>query len=209
LNTFPGFSERVLQAMSSVADPIKAPTPRAGPDTALGSALCTQCGLCCNGALHNFAKLDADEVDYASRIGLTVRPVGPPGFALPCPMLKDSMCTIYGNRPKACVRYKCQLLQDLEAGSVTLEAAIGTVGTAKELVRQAEDLLPGEMTLPGARMLIPTSEPELPRSTADMPLRLAITALSLYLDKHFKHSREAKTLSIEPIAEGRIDPEMT
>ena len=190
-------------------DPIKAPTPDAGPNTSLGGALCTQCGLCCNGALHPFAKLEPDEVDYASSIGLAIRTVGRPGFALPCPMLRDSKCTIYGSRPKVCARYKCQLLQDLEAGSVSIEGAIDKVSTAKELVRRAEEVLPIEMTLPGARALIPGFGPGPSRSPAQMPLTLAITALSLYLDKHFKHSREVKMLSLETIADEQPDPEMT
>ena len=41
-----------------------------------------------------------------------------------------------------------------------------------------------------------------------MPLKLAITALSVYLDKYFRHSKEGKLLSFEPIAKERADTEM-
>lgn len=178
-------------------------------DRSSGSELCTQCGLCCTGALHNFAKLEPEETEHASGLGLTLRTSGRPGFALPCPMLEGSICTIYGNRPKVCGRYKCQLLQDLEAGAVTLEVAIGKVGTAKELVRRTESLSPRGMTLPEARRLLPASETDRPQEAGEMPLRLAIAALSLYLDKHFKNSREGRLLSLEPVGEGQPDPEMT
>lgn len=181
-------------------------------DRSRGSDLCTQCGLCCNGALHNFAKLEPEEVEYASGLGLTLRASGRPGFALPCPMLEGTLCSIYGDRPKVCSRYKCQLLQDLEAGAVTLDAAIGKVGTAKELVRQAETLMPEGITLPGARALsqqAPDAATDLSGRAGGMALRLAITALSLYIDKHFKNSREGKLLSLEPVGEGQPDTEMT
>lgn len=176
-------------------------------DRSRGSDLCTQCGLCCNGALHNFAKLEPEEVEYASGLGLTLRASGRPGFALPCPMLEGTLCSIYGDRPKVCSRYKCKLLQELEAGAVTLDAAIGKVGTAKELVRRTASLLPEDMTMPGARALLPAAESDL--RADEMPLRLAITSLSLYLDRHFKHSREPKTLSLETVADGQPDTEMT
>lgn len=192
-----------------VEDPVKTSTPCAGSNTSLGSLLCTQCGLCCTGALHNYAILDPDEVDFASGLGLTLRTAGRPGFALPCPLLQDSVCTIYGNRPRVCGNYKCQLLQDLEAGSVTLDVAIGKVGTAKELIRRVEELLPEEMTLPEARTLMSASEDQPARPPAEMPARLAVTALTLYLDKHFKHSRESKTLSLETVTEEQPDTEMT
>ena len=42
----------------------------------------------------------------------------------------------------------------------------------------------------------------------DMPLKLAVTALSLYLDKYFRNSKEGKMLSLEPIAEGQVTTEM-
>ena len=62
-----------------------------------------------------------------------------------------------------------------------------------------------------ARMMdaLGRDDPNLSQRAGEMPLKLAITALSLYLDKHFKNSREVKTLSLEPIAEVQPDTEMT
>lgn len=188
--------------MPSIADPI---------DRSPGSALCTECGLCCTGALHNFAVLDDDEVEPAARIGLTLRTDGRPGFALPCPYLQNSCCTIYAARPKVCARYKCGLLENLEAGATPLDAALATVAAAKELVGRAHSLMPGGMTIPAARVL--SSQPPVApidpgARAADMKLRLAMTALSLFLDKFFRNSREGKLLTLETIIDQPGETEM-
>ena len=187
--------------------------PNAVPvEGSLGSTLCTECGLCCTGALHNFAVLEDEEMDFARGIGLTLRTEGRSGFALPCPFLNESKCSIYTCRPKVCARYKCGLLENLEAGSTTLDAALAKVATAKELVTRAQFMMPDTMTLPAARMLTnqpPTAEIDAVERTAKMGLRLAMTALSLFLDKHFKNSREGKLLTLETIGAARPDTEMT
>lgn len=197
--------------MPVVADPTEAPAESAEGNSSLGSALCTQCGLCCTGALHNYAVLEPEEVEYGRGLGLTLRTEGRPGFALPCPWLKDCACTIYANRPKVCARYKCGLLENLEAGETSLDAALDKVKSAKELVRQVEAVMPAGMTLPEARALCHTEPAESEASGRDqeMKLRLAVTTLSFYLDKYFKNSREGKLLSLETIGEAKPDTEMT
>ena len=79
----------------------------------IGSKLCTKCGLCCTGALHDRAVLEPEEVEFASDLGLYVRAEGRPTFALPCKYLQGCACTIYSKRPKVCARYQCQLLDDV------------------------------------------------------------------------------------------------
>lgn len=176
-----------------------------------GSALCTQCGLCCTGALHNFAVLEPEETDFARRIGMTLRTEGRPGFALPCHFLRDSACTIYADRPKVCARYKCGLLDRLEAGTISLDEALEKVAEAKALVAQAATEMTSGMTLPAARAM--STQPPTPglnpeARTDEMRLRLKIIALSLFLDKNFRNSREGKALSIEAIGDTRLTTEM-
>src|SRR5688500_2967630 len=91
-------------------DPKTSAAPGTAPDSSLGSALCTQCGLCCTGALHKAAVLDPDEIADARALGLPILDREKPGFALPCPRLDGTVCTIYASRPRVCGRYKCQLL---------------------------------------------------------------------------------------------------
>ena len=177
----------------------------------VGSSLCTQCGLCCTGALHNYAVLEPDEVPFAHTLGLTVRTEGRPGFSLPCPRLVNSICSIYESRPMVCARYRCQLLIDVEAGETEFESAIDKVETAKLLVAQVDAVIPMGVTLPQARermRIEPSPEAASFVRIEDMRLKLAITALSVYLDKYFRNSKEGKILSLEPITDDQANSEM-
>ena len=182
-----------------VIPPKDNPNPRS-----LGSALCTACGLCCTGALHNFAVLEPDEVGFASSIGLKLRTEGRPGFALPCPKLSGSCCSIYVDRPRVCSRFECALLNAMEAGSTSFEQASATVADARKLFDRAYSVLPEGMTLPMARAKFaapPTAGVDSGDRSSEMVLRLAITALSLFLDRHFRKSSEGTMLSLEPLTD--------
>lgn len=162
------------------------------------STLCTSCGLCCSGALHQAAVLDEDEVARARAIGLPVLNRAKLSFAMPCPKLKGTCCTIYGNRPRVCSRYRCDLLQRLEDGRMLLEDAVRITQAAKPLVARLQELTPAGMTLPEVRAA--AARP--PSDTNDMPpeLRIAATAVAVYIDKHFRNAREGKLLKF-----GRVE----
>ena len=71
--------------------------------------------------------------------------------------------------------------------------------------------MPDGMTIPTARALSrqpPIAQVDTGARTAEMKLRLAMTALNLFLDKYFKNSREGKLLTLETIADVRPDAEM-
>lgn len=164
----------------------------------IGSQLCTKCGLCCTGALHDRAVLEPEEVEFARDLGLYVRTEGRPTFALPCKYLQGCACTIYSKRPKVCARYQCQLLDDVRQANVSLEAALEHVRVAKRMCDDVRALLPPGMSVPEARRLLhepPGALPDGSDRSGEMPLRLALTTLCLYLDKHFKHDRESKLLT--------------
>ncbi len=164
----------------------------------LGSTLCTQCGLCCTGALHNQAALEPGEAGFAAALGLQVKVSDKPRFALPCPKLKGCACSIYESRPAVCGRYKCQLLDNLENGLTDLPAALGKVRHAKGLIADLEGQLPAGMTLPEARVRYLGENERAEAGSSFMSLKLALTALCLYIDRHFKHDREGKFLAVEP-----------
>lgn len=162
-----------------------------------GSALCTSCGLCCTGALHQAAVLDEDEVAPARTIGLPVLNRAKLSFSLPCPKLEGTCCTIYEDRPRVCKRYRCNLLERLEDGRVSLADAMRIAQTAKPLIRKLQELTPVGMTLPEVRAAAA-------RRTADdnnLPseLRLAATAAAVYIDKHFRNAREGKLLKFDRV----------
>jgi hypothetical protein len=149
--------------------------------------------------LHNFAVLDEDEIEFARGLGLTLRTEGRPGFALPCRYLNGCSCSIYTSRPKVCGRYACQLLDDVREGKLALATALDHVRKAKRMYEDVLAMLPPGTSFPEARLLLkrapdPTQSNE-QRST-EMQLRLALTALCVYLDKHFKHWRESRLLTM-------------
>lgn len=153
--------------------------------------LCTNCGLCCTGALHRDALLYPDEVDRARAQGLDVTAGDRPAFALPCPKLAGTSCSIFASRPRVCGGYKCQLLLNLEDGTTTLENAQATVGLAHDLIEQARTVGP------------PSGESEV----AANRLRLNRTALAHYLDKYFMNSADRKILEMTVVSTPAIDPE--
>lgn len=171
------------------------------PTLSSGSQLCTRCGLCCTGALHNFAVLEPDELEFARELGLELREEGQPGFALPCSYLRGCACTTYDNRPRVCERYVCQLLDDVRQDKIHIDAALAHVRKAKEMYRRVGALLPPGMTMPEARLRL--KEP-LPRQSEEerrleLRCRLELTMLCVYLDKHFKHWKESKFLTVRPV----------
>src|SRR4029453_1372248 len=147
----------------------------------IGSKLCTQCGLCCTGALHDYASLVPGETSFAAGLGLKVTEGEKPSFALPCPRLVGCACSIYPTRPQVCGKYKCQLLLDVEGGLTDLAEAMDKVRHAKNLVEEVEKLLPPGTTLPQARKQFLRENGQSQAGPDFMAVRLALTVLCLYL----------------------------
>jgi uncharacterized protein len=106
------------------------------PPTSRGSALCLQCGLCCQGTLHRGAALKPEDEAIASLLRLPIyEKPGGRGFTLPCPWHREGRCGVYDVRPSPCREYECDLLERHLRGDVSLEDALKTVGTAKEMAR--------------------------------------------------------------------------
>ena len=177
------------------------PSPLTGPapDPAQAPDLCTRCGMCCTGAIHNAAVLDQDEVAAAAAVGLPVldRP-GRPGFALPCPKLCGTACTIFGQRPRVCSRYQCQLLLDYRAGKIGFDDAAAKVTYARKLQAAVHRQLPKGMAMPQARTLVAGDGAGSAMDRRSMlELRLGVTALELYLDKNFRSARDGRALEMK------------
>ena len=153
------------------------------------------------GVIHRRAKLDPDEIPQARALGLPVLETEHPGFALPCPRLQGTVCAIYSNRPRVCGRYECQLLQDLKSGRKTLERASALVACAKGLLARMREAMPDTLTIGEAMGLAHGGDVV----GSDMPLRrkldlkLHATALELFLDEHFRNSKDRRSLELRPI----------
>lgn len=120
----------------------------------LTDTLCTQCGLCCDGTL--FADVELVGEPEAIRLeimGLEVE--DGPGAGLlsqPCAALRGTRCGIYAHRPQCCRTFECQLLQDAQAGAVSVAAAEGKIAEALRRIRRVRELLAqlgeGDASLP-------------------------------------------------------------
>jgi len=108
----------------------------APPDGARdGSALCRRCGLCCDGTLFGHVRLEPEAEARVRRRGLPIiMRDGKPALRQRCPAFGaegqraegqrvEGLCTIYTERPRRCVGYRCKLLDRYEVGGVALPAA--------------------------------------------------------------------------------------
>ncbi len=116
-----------------------------GPDyDEQGSALCTECGICCAGAIFGHAVMrEGDDVQGLAEAGMAVyeNEEGQPEYLLPCPKLDGACCTIYQIRPTVCRKFQCQLLVSVKTGHVPLETALEKVVEAKRRAGEIRAML--------------------------------------------------------------------
>ncbi len=104
--------------------------------------ICINCGLCCDGTLFPFAKIEDNEIiDPTFSFNTYYSEEGLKRFSLPCCYLKDKTCTIYNNRPYSiCSTFNCKQLKSFLANTVTYEEAIRNINKAiflKESIEKA------------------------------------------------------------------------
>jgi Fe-S-cluster containining protein len=166
----------------------------AAPD---GSALCADCGLCCNGTLYSNAKAAPDELERLAAAGMPAEEIrGRMEFRLPCPKLEGAHCTIYQERFTICRTFQCALLRRYLGGEVALEEALGLVGKVKELSAKVTAEEPSAATLrPRMELARATAswaeEKEPAERLRKARLSLNLTALHLLLDRNFRNKKDA------------------
>lgn len=152
------------------------------------SALCRDCGLCCNGSIYSVAPVRDDEADFARSAGFDVKPQpnGTLAFDLPCSHLCGTACSIYDKRRlHICGDYFCTLALRLEAGETGMPAARKAVEVAQDLIRQIAELVPeGESIRETNNRWLKMVEGHEP---TDARLSLLVTALQRHLDRHFRY----------------------
>lgn len=110
-----------------------------------GSALCLECGLCCDGTLFEFVVLDDNEVEDARDIGLAwfdrsdVEGTHRWAIRQPCTRYEGGCCTVYDARPRACDTYNCRLLEQYVTGARSFSDCLSVV----HVVRDATDRIKG------------------------------------------------------------------
>ncbi len=109
----------------------------------LTDALCTRCGLCCDGSLFADVEISRTEGRRLELLGLDVEDDerGRALLAQPCGALAGTRCTIYAQRPRCCRTFECRLLQDTRAGLVSVSDARERITTTLRAVRRAQRLI--------------------------------------------------------------------
>lgn len=112
----------------------------------LTDALCTKCGLCCDGTLFGDVELSGwNEAIQLEVLGLDIEDADGKGtralLQQPCNALQGTRCGIYAHRPKCCRTYECVLLQDAQRGVVPVELAQQRIAEALRRARRARALL--------------------------------------------------------------------
>ena len=96
------------------------------------STLCLTCGLCCDGTLIGFVALDTEELPRLKKI-MSIEEANNSGFLLqPCKSYCNG-CTIYLERPTACDKYNCKLLDAVEEQEIPLNEAIKVTDEVKAM----------------------------------------------------------------------------
>ncbi|MBL9037915.1 MAG: YkgJ family cysteine cluster protein [Archangium sp.] len=100
--------------------------------TEAAETLCQQCGMCCDGTLFHTVPLRAEDV-LPAKLTVVTNARGARSFRQPCDALEGTCCTVYSERPYACRKYECMLLEALRSGEVSLSGAAEIVAQAKQL----------------------------------------------------------------------------
>ena len=111
----------------------------------LTDALCTMCGLCCDGSLFADVELAGDDESAGlEALGLDVEEADREHRGLllqPCRALHGTRCTIYAQRPSCCRTFECRLLQRARRGEVSVAHAKQKIAMARGQIVHVEQLI--------------------------------------------------------------------
>ncbi len=114
------------------------------PDfSAAASRLCASCGMCCNGVMFHYVRLQpADSPKALAALGLKLKRKRRQDCILqPCPAYRDACCSIYEERPTRCRVFECRQLQQVATATITEAEAQEKISEAVSLVAEVESLL--------------------------------------------------------------------
>jgi uncharacterized protein len=90
--------------------------------------LCSSCGMCCDGTLFPYFRINNDERELFSTREIS----GIRNVPQPCEhFIGCSGCKIYQNRPNTCSEYKCPVLKGFEGGKLSYETALEYIDSLK------------------------------------------------------------------------------
>lgn len=146
--------------------------------------------MCCDGTMHDFARLQPEDVEPARAVGFPTfdTPDGLPAMALPCHCLDGAKCTRYDQwRPSICSAYFCKLQKRLTAGECTVPEALQIIESALIAKTELLKTAPAGTTLNDARKRFgELSTMKQALAPADAKLVVRVFALERMLDLHFR-----------------------
>ena len=132
-----------------------------------GDALCTDCGLCCDGTFYGSVVVAAAETERLARVRLPlVQNEGACTMAQPCTALRGRLCDAYADRPSACAAYECELRKKVNAGACSLTEAREPIAAMRALlvtIRQAFEIREGDSIW---EKILTLEEPATPEAAA-------------------------------------------
>ena len=169
--------------------------------SAAASRLCASCGMCCNGVMFHFVRLQpADSPRALAALGLKLKRKRRQDCILqPCPAYRDACCSIYAERPVRCRAFECRQLQQVATGTITEAAAQENITQAVTLAAEVNSLL---MECGAANMKHPLSK----RCETAMaePLDPSSDATTVHTRSQLSHAMQKLDALLDQ--EFRIDP---
>ena len=102
------------------------------------SRLCNACGMCCDGTLFHYVRLQPrDSAPALAALGLKLKRKRKHDHIIqPCPAYRDSKCSIYLDRPERCRLFECRQIKRVASDEITEADAAAKIREA--LDRRAE-----------------------------------------------------------------------
>jgi hypothetical protein len=159
--------------------------------------LCMDCGFCCDGTLFGYFVLTQGE-DSAPLLAHGVRLLPEQkervAAAQPCGAFRSGRCAVYTDRPAVCRNYRCDLLEDLGNGVLSLTEARGVVAKGRALRDAALSCVAQTRGLPVGLSVVEAAQAadiaalgaNAETRRANAGLLMAWAALQVYLERHFQ-----------------------
>jgi len=174
-------------------------------------SLCVQCGLCCDGAIFERARVfpEDDLARLAADGFILLTTAVSSGFALPCHHQQGRICGVYQRwRPQICHTFRCALLRRFEAGELAWAEALARIESTVALVERIQAQLPtqGNSERKSLKQRLASWQEAQTAAGVDVrrtfaPLLLDFVSLQRILDQHFR----VKAANVKPKEESADD----
>ena len=106
------------------------------------SRLCNACGMCCDGTLFHYVRLQPrDSAPALAALGLKLKRKRKHDHIIqPCPAYRNSKCAIYADRPERCRLFECRQIKRVISAEVTEVDAAAKIREALDRRAQIHEM---------------------------------------------------------------------